>query len=45
MYTVICKNFVVKKVDKIFLHEFFLVVILYMANIWHTFDMNENIVT
>ena len=29
---------------KIFLH-IFLLVLVHMANIWHVFDMNENIVT
>ena len=31
--------------DEIFLHKIFLLVILYTANIWRTFDMNGNIVT
>ena len=31
--------------DEIFLHKIFLLVILYTANIWRTFDMNKNIVT
>ena len=43
-YTVIHKNLVVKNFV-LCKHEIFLLVILFKANIWHTFDMNENIVT
>ena len=31
--------------DEIFLHKFFFLVILYTANIWWAFEMNEYIVT
>ena len=31
--------------DENFLRKIFLLVIPYTANIWHAFDMNENIVT
>lgn len=49
--TVIRKNFVDKKFSSrakgrnIFLRKIFLLVIIYMMNIWHAFDMNENLVT
>ena len=39
------KNFRSTQSDEIFLRENFLLVLLYTANIWHVFDMNENIVT
>ena len=50
IYTVIRKIFVVKSFSFIqsnenFLHENFLLVLQYTANIWCTFDMNKNIVT
>ena len=38
------KFFASRKMTKI-LYVNFLLVILYTANIWHAFDMNENIVT
>ena len=44
-YTVIHENFVVKKNRLMQNDEKFLLVILYTVNIWHLFDMNENIVT
>ena len=48
--TVICEKFVGKKFclmqnDENSLREIFLLVILYTVNMWHAFDMNENIVT
>ena len=45
--TVIHKKFVVKmhEVMKIFLHENSLPVLTYTVNIWHTLEVNENIIT
>ena len=50
MYTVIHENFAIEKFSfhakwQNFFTRIFLLVGLYTANIWHTFDMNENIVT
>ena len=45
MTTVIRENFVVKKPCLAQNDENFLLVILHIANIWYTFDMNKNSVT
>ena len=37
------KNFVLRKMTEIFLCVKFSLVLLYMVNIWHVFDINENI--
>ena len=50
MHTVIREIFIVKNFrstqnDEKILHEYYLPIVLYVANIWHTREIDENIVT